>query len=304
MDRRGFMKDSALSIVALAGGTACAAPATRHPQAVDRVTLGRSGLVASRQSIGLGDGKGDAFQKMGQSGFTRMIRHMLDRGARYFDLLPGPAHEMLAKALKGVPRETYTLITNFRHPEESNPAKMIDRYLKELGTDYLDAVLVGAILTRNWATEDKWVERRDLLNAAKQSGRVRAHGVSVHGWEALQSVATDPWVDLAMVSCNHTGAWMDGPPDRPATEIERRDSSAPLIRAIHTAGIGTAAMKVFSHSGYRDAAQPAEERLKAIRYVLSLGAIDCLPILYESIDEFDEVTRMINLVGKELEVIG
>jgi aryl-alcohol dehydrogenase-like predicted oxidoreductase len=299
MDRREFIKEGALSLAVLAGPSLGAAYVERPLQADDVLTLGRSKLVATRQSLGLGDGKAEAFQRMGQAGFSRLIRHALDKGVRYFDLLPGPAHEMLAEALKGVPRERYTLVTNFRHPEEQNPARMIERFLKELKTDYLDAVLVGAILSKDWATEDRWTERRDLLSAAKQAGRVIAHGVSVHGWEALRSIAGDPWVELALVSCNHKGTWMDAPAGKQVTEIERRDLSVPPIRDVHAAGIGTAGMKIFSHSGYREARNPAEERLRAIRFVMSLGSIDTMPIMCESIQEFDEVRGMINRVGAE-----
>ncbi|MBL9134977.1 MAG: aldo/keto reductase [Verrucomicrobiales bacterium] len=299
MVRREFLKQGTLSLAVLAGGSPFPSAVGRRLRADDVVTLGRSKLLASRQGLGLGDGKGESVQKIGQTGFTKRVRHALDQGIRYFDLLPGPAHEMLAAALKGVPRESYTLVTNFRHPVETNPAKMIECYLKELKTDYLDGVLVGAILTKDWATEDRWAERRDLLSAAKQCGRVRAHGVSVHSWEALNSLATDPWVELALVSCNHRGTWMDAPAGSQVTDLERRDQSVPVIARIHAAGIGVAGMKVFSHSGYRDTEKPAEERRKAIRFVLGLGTVDTLPILCESIEEFDEVTAMINEVGSD-----
>ena len=129
MDRREFIKEGALSLAVLTGASLGAASVERPLQADDVLTLGRSKLVATRQSLGLGDGKAEAFQRMGRAGFTRLIRHALDKGVRYFDLLPGPAHEMLAEALKGVPRERYTLVTNFRHPEEQNPANMVERFL-------------------------------------------------------------------------------------------------------------------------------------------------------------------------------
>jgi len=106
-------------------------------------------------------------------------------------------------------------------------------------------------------------------------------------------------VELALVSCNHKGTWMDAPAGKEVTEIERRDLSVPLIRDVHAAGIGTAGMKIFSHSGYREARNPAEERLRAIRYVMALGSIDTMPIMCESIQEFDEVRGMINRVGAE-----
>jgi hypothetical protein len=214
MDRRQFVKQGTLSLAALAGASLSAASIERPLQADDVVTLGRSKLLASRQSLGLGDGTAEAFQKMGQAGFTRLIRHTLDKGARYFDLLPGPSHGMLAEALKGVPREMYTLVTNFRHLEEQNPAKM------------------------------------------------------------------------------------DAPAGKQVTETEKRDLSVPPIADIHAAGIGTAGMKIFSHSGYRDAGNPAEERLNAIRYVMSLHSIDTMPIMCESIQEFDEVRGMIERIGR------
>jgi aryl-alcohol dehydrogenase-like predicted oxidoreductase len=274
--------------------------AAAHPlgegEASDIVSLNRAHILASRQGFGVGDGSSEAFRAMGQAGFTRLVRHALDHGVRYFDLLPGPAHELMAAALKGVPRDRYTLVTNFRHPEEPDAAKMLDRFLLELRTDYLDAVLVGAILTRDWAAESKWAERRDLLSAAKQSGKVRAVGASVHGWEALRSLPGDSWVELAMVSCNHRGDWMDAPPGPAPTAAERRDASVPLIAEIHRAGIGVAAMKVFAHTGYREAQDPAAERSRAIEFVLGLGTIATLPILYHSTREFDETRTLIHRV--------
>src|SRR5512133_1449717 len=298
ISRRKFIKGGAFTLATLSGASLRGATAKTSLASGDVFPLGRAKILASRQGLGVGDGKAEAFQKMGQTGFTRLIRHALDQGVRYFDLLPGPAHEMMAAALKGVPREKYTLITNFRHPEEQVPARMLECFLRELQTDYLDAVLLGAILTRDWAKEPKWAERRDLLNAAKQSGRVKAVGVSVHGWEAMQSVPKDPWIEMAMVSCNHQGAWMDGPPGKQLSERERRDLSVPLIADIHAAGIGIAGMKIFSHSGYRNAQDPASERFNALRYVMALGTIDTMPIQCESIQEFSEVQSLINLVRK------
>ena len=57
-------------------------------------------------------------------------------------------------------------------------------------------------------------------------------------------------------------------------------------------------MKVFSNSGYRDAKDAAMQRLNAIRYVMKLGIIDTMPILCESIQEFDEVQSLLNHVGR------
>jgi hypothetical protein len=298
LDRREFIEDAALSVAFLAGASFGDSEKTTSLESSDIITLGRSKLLASRQGLGLGNAKAPAFQEMGQAGFTCFIRHALDQGIRYFDLLPGPAHTMMATALKGVPRENYTLVTNFRHPEETDPAKMIDRYLRELQTEYLDGILAGGIVSGDWAKEEKWAVRRDLLSTAKEKGKIKAHGVSVHGWEALKSLARDSWVEMALVSCNHVGTWMNGPTGTQLSGVERRNVSIPLIKDIHDAEIGTSGMKVFSHTGYVDAENPPQERLRAIRYVMKLGLIDTMPIQCESIEEFDEVSKMINQVGR------
>lgn len=294
ISRREFAKVGVGLLASWSGAPLHATAAQSPAVASGVVSLGRAKILASRQGFGVGDGKSEAFKAMGQGGFTRLVRHALDHGVRYFDMLPGPAHEMVAVALKGVPRDRYTLVTNFRHPEEQDASKMLDRFLRELQTDYMDAVLVGAILTQDWAKESKWAERRDLLSAAKQSGKVKAVGVSVHGWEAMRSVPGDPWVEMAMVSCNHRGDWMDAPSGKSLTAAQRRDASIPLIAEIHAAGIGLAAMKVFAHTGYRDTQDPAGERSKAIQFVLGLGVIDTLPIACESTQEFDETRNLIN----------
>ena len=298
--RRQFLGRGAVSLAALSGPIRQAVSAP--PQADDLVVLGRSCLRVSRLALGIGTGEAEAFQKMGPVGFERLIRHALDQGVRYFDLLPGPAHHMIANALRGVPREKYVLTTNFRHPHVAKPADMIPQYLRELRSDYVDCVFVGGLTTAEWAKEPKWAERREILTAAAEKGIVKAPGVSIHSYGALKSLADDPWVKLAMVGCNHKGIYMYGPQSDTVEPIRRRDAALAETRRIQAAGIGTVAMKVFAHTGFEDAPYPARERLESIRFVMHSGCVDTMPIQCESVREFDEVLRMVNKVGRELEI--
>jgi aryl-alcohol dehydrogenase-like predicted oxidoreductase len=297
-NRRQFLRTGAASIAALSSGTACAAARVARSQ--DQVVLGRSDLRVSRLSLGLGTGKAVAFQNMGPAAFERLIRHALDNGVRYFDLVPGPIHRMLGDALRGVPRENYVLITNFRHPVIENPDEMIPQFLKELNTDYLDSVLLGGLTTADWAEHPKWDERRDLVSAAVEKGLVRARGVSIHGYGPLCSLADDRWVELAMVGCNHQGIYMYGPNTKNQNGVQRRDAALTETQRIRKSGIGTIAMKVFAHTGFLDNPNPAKERLRSIRFAMRSGCIDTMPIQCESIEEFDEVVSLVNRVGCEL----
>lgn len=82
-----------------------------------------------------------------------------------------------------------------------------ERILKTLGTDYLDVLMLGWLgVTSAWT--DGVVEQ---LVALKQSGKVRAIGVSIHDRERAGRLAEDSPLDLLMIRYNaaHPGAERD-----------------------------------------------------------------------------------------------
>src|ERR1700733_11609094 len=90
-----------------------AAPAKRS--ATDLVTLGNSGVKVTRLAFGTGTFSGRVQRALGQDEFTRLVRHAYDRGVRFFETAEsytGMA-EMLGIALKGIPRDSYQLMTKY-----------------------------------------------------------------------------------------------------------------------------------------------------------------------------------------------
>ena len=111
--RRDFLK-TALGAGAAAGLAGRAALAdTARRSATDFVTLGRSGVKVTRLAFGTGTFGGRVQRDLGQDEFTRLVRYAYDRGIRFFETAESyhGMPEMLSIALKGLPRDSYKLMT-------------------------------------------------------------------------------------------------------------------------------------------------------------------------------------------------
>jgi 1-deoxyxylulose-5-phosphate synthase len=290
-NRREFIQKGTASLTALSALGLSGQSQAASCKASDIVSMGRGQFRASRLGMGVGDGRGKYYLNMGQDTFTKLIRHGYDQGIGYFDMDACHIHGMMANALAGIERSTYTLVTGIRPTGENALDEMIPRYLKEFKTDYIDGVLIIAIGKADWA--DQFKACRDMLSHAKEKGWIKGHGVSVHGYEGLKTLAVDPWVDFALISCNHRGKWMDAPAGQEADEPQRRDFSVPVIQQIHAAGVGIASMKTFGADGFEN----AQERQKAIAFNLKLGCIDTMPIHFKNTTELDQTIALFESAG-------
>src|SRR6202162_2474051 len=109
--RRDFLKTGLVAGV-LAGTGSVRLRAARST-ATDWVTLGKSGVKVTRLAFGTGTMSGKVQRDLGQEEFTRLVRHAYDRGIRCFETSEtyGEMHRMLGVALKGVPRDSYKLMS-------------------------------------------------------------------------------------------------------------------------------------------------------------------------------------------------
>src|ERR1700726_3061818 len=106
-------RDFLISSVAATALPATAAPTKRL--ATDWVTLGKSNVKVTRLAFGTGTSSGRVQRELGQEGFNRLVRHAYDNGIRFFETSEtyhGMA-EMLAIALKGLPRDSERLMTKY-----------------------------------------------------------------------------------------------------------------------------------------------------------------------------------------------
>jgi predicted aldo/keto reductase-like oxidoreductase len=136
----------------------------------------------------------------------------------------------------------------------------IDRFLREINTDYLDILLMHYVTQADWPT--RYSDAMDALTRAMERGKVRAVGVSCHGLGSLRAAADSDWVDVALVRVNHAGVNMDGKPDQ----------VVPVIERMHRAGKAVYGMKVLG------CGQLASDAHAAVEYVFGLGTVHAITI--------------------------
>lgn len=287
--RRRFIEKTA----ALAGGillSPLAARAAAKKTAVDQVTLGQTGIRLSRLGIGCGTHGGRVQQQLGQDGFNRLIRYAYDQGITYIDIARSyRTHGMLREAIRGLPREKLFILTKMGGSPDK-PFENIDQYRKDYDVDYLDCVLVHCATTPDWDERRKRV--LEAMEQAKARKIIRAHGVSCHSLPALKRAVEIDFVDVHLVRLNPQGVHMDTP----------AENWNAVSNASHVAGVmeqmaamrdkrrGVIGMKVIGEGDFTN----AEDRKKAIRFVMQSGLTDAVTIGFKSPAEIDEAIQRIN----------
>jgi len=244
----------------------------------DRVTLGRSGIQTSVLGIGTGTRGGREQHDLGQAAFTKLVRDALDRGITYIDTADAyRTRDMIRPALKGVARDQYFVQTKTRAKTAEAAKADVDRLRRQLGIDEFDTLLMHGMGQGRWPVDMRPV--MDVLYDAKEKGRIKAVGVSCHGFDPLLASATNDWIDVHLVRINPFEMKMDGTPDEVSAEIKK----------MHAAGHGVLGMKIFGETGY----DSPEKRLQALRYVLGLGCVHAFTIGFTSTAQLDETLGMI-----------
>ena len=109
--------------------------------------------------------------------------------------------------MKKTRREEVVVLTKTNSKTYEDVKRDLDRFKLELGTDYLDIVLLHAVTNRSWNTRMKGA--MEALEEAKEEGLIRAHGISCHSIGALETAADEPWVDVDLARYNPGGVSMD-----------------------------------------------------------------------------------------------
>jgi len=287
ISRRDFLSRAAAATgaAALAGRwTVAAEPARNIKSGTDLVTLGNAGIETSVVGMGTGSNgvrRSSRQLRLGQAAFTRVIRHGIDRGLRYVDTADQyGSHIFVREALKGVPREKLFIQTKTRalHPEVAKVN--LDRFRQELGTDYLDSLLMHAMGSESWPTDMRPV--MDVLAEAKEKKIVRAVGISCHNTAPLRASIDCDWLDVQLAPVNPFGAVMDTPPE----EVLK------CLAALHDQGKGVLGMKLFACGGH----VTREERFQSLKFALGSGCVDAFPIGFETPEQIDDTLAMIEKV--------
>ncbi len=292
--RRDFLKTAAgVGMAAGLGGKALAEAGKRT--AADWVTLGRSNVKVTRLAFGTGSRNGAVQRELGQDGFTRLVRYAYDRGIRFFETAESyhGMPEMLGTALKGLPRDSYRLLTKYSTPPYGPPpAEKIDTYRRQLNSEYIDILLLHCLRPPAW--QQDYLPLQDAMSEAKDKKIILSHGASVHGLPALRTFPGNPWLDIAMIRMNHTGIHMDTEQLRDTADLGKVDEVVEHTKAVHQQGMGVISMKLVGEGSFTDFA----DRDRAMKFAMNLGCVDCVTLGFKNTVEIDEaIDRMARVMA-------
>jgi aryl-alcohol dehydrogenase-like predicted oxidoreductase len=284
--RREFLKTGlAAGALAFTGSPLSAARQT----ATDWVTLGRSGVKVTRLAFGTGSFSGQVQRDLGQDGFTRLIRFAYDRGIRFFETAEsyGDMHRMLGVALKGIPRDSYRLMSKVTTRQGVNPQEKFDELRKLANTEYFDIMLLHWQHTATWpADTSRW---QDGILEAQSKKAIVSHGASVHGLPALRQVPGNKWLDIAMIRVNHKGIRMDAE-DYNTDGLGNVTEVVNHVQQVRKEGMGVVSMKLVGEGTFN-----REDRKAAMRFAFRNAGVDCVTVGYKNPAEVDEAIENLNL---------
>ena len=255
-------------------------PTIKSP--TDKVSLGKTGLKISLVGIGTGthgwNHESDQTRR-GQETFTRLMRHAHDNGITFFDLADQyGSNPYFCRAMQGVARDSYIIQTKTNSRDFKSVQQDIDRFLRELNTDVIDVLILHCVTERDWTT--RYRGAMEAMEEARQKGKIRAHGVTCHSFEALQAAAASPWVDTNQVRWNARAIHGDA-------DVETLRKQFAQMRG---KGQGMIGMKVVGQGDIVNGPNPSSPA-SCFRFQIESGVVDAFVVGVEKTDHIDEMLR-------------
>ncbi len=254
--------------------------AAQQKHAQDIVTLGSTGIRLTRLAQGTGtvgyNKSSNQTRKLGIQGLADLLRAGVDQGLNFWDCADSyGSHPHVREALKSVKRDKVVIMTKTWATTEPQMRSDLDRFRQELGTDYIDILLLHCMTDTDWPEKKR--AAMAVISEAKERKIVRGHGVSCHTIGALNTAAATDWVEVQLARLNPIGAHMDADP---GTVI-------PVLRKMKSNGKGVIGMKILGQGDMRSRVD------EALQYALAQDVLDCFTIGCESRGEMEDLLKRI-----------
>lgn len=285
--RRDFLKTGvAAGTIATVGKPLFAEKRT----ALDKVTLGKSGIQVTRLAFGTGSQNGHVQASLGQKEFNRLVAYAYERGIRFFETAEAymtPA--MLGEALKPFPRDSYVLMTKVTTDRGVDPHQRFEDMLRVHKTEYFDVMLL------HWQHNAGWVEQtknwQDAIDHLQTKKTILSRGASVHGLPALREMPGNQWLQVAMIRMNHNGTRMDGPTFQDSDNPDKVPEVVQHVQQVKANGMGVISMKLVGDGVFTQ----HDDRVKAMRFAFQTAKIDSATVGFKNTQEIDEGIDNMNL---------
>jgi len=271
----------------MAAGTVAISPFPYHlyagnvkKYATDKVTLGDTGIEVTRLAMGTGTsgvgGSSNQTRKLGVKGLGDLLHMSYDNGIRFWESADQyGSHPHLKEGLKHVEREEVVILSKTHATTAKEMRADLDRFRKEIGTDYIDIILLHALTNAQWPKVKR--AAMEVLSEAREQGIIRAHGVSCHSLGALKTAADTDWVQVDLARYNQASVRMDG----------KYDEVRPVLEKMKAAGKGVIGMKIFG------AGRLSNRIDESLTFALHQPFLDCFTIGQESATQHMDLLKRI-----------
>lgn len=255
--------------------------ASEKKLASDVIELGPRKVKVSRLAMGTGTngggGSSNQTKRLGLKGLGELLRAATDNGVFFWDCADQyGTHPHIKEGLKSVQREKVAILSKTHASTVAEMKADIDRFRRELGTDYIDVLLLHCMMDANWPERKKGA--MEYISELQEKGIVRTKGVSCHTLAALKTAAATPWVEVDLARFNPAGVAMDSDPKTVYT----------VLKQMKAAGKGIIGMKIFGAGRLRNRTD------ECLQYALAhTDVMDCFTIGSESFGEFKQLTEKI-----------
>jgi predicted aldo/keto reductase-like oxidoreductase len=161
-----------------------------------RIRLGKSELSVSQVGFG-----GIPIQRVSFAEAEKCIHTALDLGINYIDtaLVYSDSEEKIGRALKGK-RDKVVLATKVPPRSREFVAESLEGSLKKLKTDYIDLYQLHNVENKELLETSKDVI--DILQKAREQGKIRHIGVTIHGVDWANEVIRTGLFETVMIAMN------------------------------------------------------------------------------------------------------
>jgi len=202
---------------------------------MERLEYGNTGIEISRLCLGAGH-LNNVCANYAEGG--ELLRAAFDRGITFWDTAEGYGTQPhLGAALKGMDRSQVAIQTKTGAKDYTGARKSIERALREMGTDYIDVLLLHGV-----SSPCNLQSRKGALSAfldAKRDGVVRVVGCSTHIYTGpvMDAVIDHPEIQVILATANKEGRMLEGGPS---------DRHLNYLRRAYNLGKGISIMKVIA----------------------------------------------------------
>jgi aryl-alcohol dehydrogenase-like predicted oxidoreductase len=257
---------------------------TQRKYISDIVKLGNTGISLSRLAMGTGSNgwnkSSNQTRELGIKGLGDLLRAGTDLGVVFWDSADQyGTHPHLKEALKQVPREKVVILTKTMASTEQEMKADLDRFRKEIGTDYLDIMLLHNMQKKNWP--DIKEGAMNVLSKAREEGIIKTHGVSCHTLDALKTAAETDWVQVDLARLNYEGLIMD--------------STVPVVvdvlKKMKASGKAIIGMKILGNGRLSDHVD------QCLEFILAQDYVDCFTIGIENYGQLKDLEKRMPLAS-------